>query len=287
MKAVVAKVSPTVGGLRGGGGQGSGVIISDDGIVLTAGHVAGAPGREVVVMLPDGKSAKGKTLGVNYAIDSGMVKIDGPGPLAGGKWPVAEMGKSSELKRGQWCIALGHPGGYKANRTPPLRLGKVLGSVPNVINTDCTLVGGDSGGPLFDLLGRVIGIHSRIGNGLTANMHVPVDTYRDTWDRLAAADSWGMPTFARGNGAYMGILIDQSAPDCKIEEVFPESPAAKAGLKPGDLIAGMDGQKVANYGELLLKLAKKRPGDEAAFEAKRGIETVKIKLTFVKRPENQ
>ncbi|HSI36961.1 MAG: S1C family serine protease [Phycisphaerae bacterium] len=284
VKTIVAKVSPTVVGLRVGGGQGSGVIITDDGYVMTAGHVNGAPGRDVVVLLQDGKSVKAKSLGVNYAIDSGLVKIDAPGPLPGGKWPFAPLAKSSELKRGQWAIALGHPGGYRQSRPAPLRLGKVSVVTPTVLRTDCTLVGGDSGGPLFDLQGRVIGIHSRIGQGLADNMHVPADTYRDTWEQLARGDSWGLPAFARST-AYLGVQLDQASPDCKIGEVFPESPAAKAGVRAGDVITKLDGQRVANYGELLLKLGKKKPGDEAAIEVQRGIESVKLKAMLTKRPE--
>ncbi|HYE21873.1 MAG TPA: trypsin-like peptidase domain-containing protein [Tepidisphaeraceae bacterium] len=284
VKTIVAKVGPTVVGLRVGGGQGSGVIISDDGYVMTAGHVNGAPGRDVVILLQDGKSVKAKSLGVNYAIDSGLVKIDAPGPLPGGKWPFAPLAKSADLKRGQWAIALGHPGGYRQSRPAPLRLGKVSVVTPTVLRTDCTLVGGDSGGPLFDLQGRVIGIHSRIGQGLADNMHVPADTYRDTWEQLAKGESWGLPAFARTN-VYLGVQLDQAAPDCKIGEVFPEGPAAKAGVKPGDVITKFDGQRVANYGELLLKLGKKKPGDEAAIEVQRGIESVKLKAMLTKRPE--
>src|SRR5438876_11640505 len=98
------------------------------------------------------------------------------------------MGKSDELTKGEWCLATGHPRGYKPGRTPPVRLGRDLTFGNTIIKTDCTLVGGDSGGPLFDMQGRVIGIHSRIGQTLAQNMHVPVDTYRETWDRLVKGD---------------------------------------------------------------------------------------------------
>jgi S1-C subfamily serine protease len=184
---VLEKVMPAVVGVRVGFGQGSGVIVSEDGTVLTAGHVSGAPNKNAVVVLRDGSLRKSKTLGQNKGIDSGMVKIS-----AEGKYPFLEMGKSSELKPGQWVIAIGHPGGFRPNRTPVVRVGRILFANAFVIRTDCTLVGGDSGGPLFDMQGRVIGIHSRIGGlAITENMHVPVDTYRQTWDKLAKGESWG------------------------------------------------------------------------------------------------
>src|SRR3954454_13544557 len=110
------------------------------------------------------------------------------------------MGKSSALKKGQWCIATGHPGGYRPGRTPVVRLGRILEANAEALRTDCTLVGGDSGGPLFDMAGRASAIHSRIGGFITATIHVPVDTYRDTWDRLVKAEVWsGL------DAPYMGV----------------------------------------------------------------------------------
>ena len=91
--------------------------------MLTAGHVSGAPGRDVTVTLPDGKTVKGKTLGRNAVADSGLVKI-----TEERDWSFVEMGDSGELQKGQWCIAVGHPGGYKPGRTPVVRLGRVHGT---------------------------------------------------------------------------------------------------------------------------------------------------------------
>src|SRR4030095_1140333 len=102
----------------------------------------------------------------------------------------AEMGASDAVKYRQWCLATGHPGGYQEDRQAVLRLGRVSDNESGAIVTDCTLVGGDSGGPLFDLDGRVIGINSRIGQNLAANMHVPVNTYRSSWERMAKGEAW-------------------------------------------------------------------------------------------------
>ena len=174
-------------GVRMGAAQGSGVIISEDGYVLTAGHVSAKPGVDCVLVMPDGKTLKAKTLGRNGSIDSGLIKIS-----VEGKYPFAEMGKSSKLRKGQWVVAIGHPGGFRSNRTPVVRVGRIPYADPALIRTDCTLVGGDSGGPLFDLDGKVVAIHSRIGGGsITENVHVPIDTYRETWDRLVASENWG------------------------------------------------------------------------------------------------
>src|SRR5262249_9497642 len=125
---VVEKVLPCTVGVRVGGASGSGVIIHEDGYVLTAGHVSGQPDREATLLLSDGRRVKGKTLGANRDIDSGLIKI-----TEGGKWPFVEMGQSAELKRGQWCVATGHPRGYIPNRPPPVRLGRVLDATNRLI----------------------------------------------------------------------------------------------------------------------------------------------------------
>ncbi len=194
---VLQKVIPAVVGVRVGQGQGSGVIVSEEGFILTAGHVSGKPGQFAEIVLSDGTKLRAKTLGQDKGIDSGMVKINEDDlkkheKKINGKLPFLDMGKSAELIKGQWVIGIGHPGGFRSNRTPVVRVGRILHADSFVIRSDCTLVGGDSGGPLFDMQGRVIGIHSRIGGlAITENMHVPVDTFRTTWDKLARGDSWG------------------------------------------------------------------------------------------------
>ncbi|MGB0768630.1 MAG: S1C family serine protease, partial [Phycisphaeraceae bacterium] len=155
--------------VQSGGGSGSGVIISEDGYVLTAGHVAVQPGRPVTFIFPDGKRVRGESLGINVGIDAGLMKITDKG-----KWPHVEMGTMDGIEPGTWVVAMGHPGGFDIERSVVARLGRVYRVRSTVIQTDCTIIGGDSGGPLFDLDGRVIGIHSRISNSLRQNFHVPI-----------------------------------------------------------------------------------------------------------------
>jgi len=281
VRAVLDKVIPCTVGIRLGQGQGSGVIVSRDGLVLTAGHVSGAPGRDCTVILHDGRTLKGKTLGQNRSIDSGMIKIVDEGPF-----PFVEMGKNDTVKPGDWCVAIGHPGGFRPGRTPVVRLGRVLANTKTLVATDCTLVGGDSGGPLFDLNGRVIGIHSRIGPSITANIHVPVDTYHETWDRLVKGESWG-----GGIGTppavtvppFMGVQGDPESKEAKIVDIVPDGPAAKAGLKVNDVVLKFDGQKVGPYSELAALIRKKKPGDVVTLEVQRGSETMSFKVTLGKR----
>jgi serine protease Do len=273
VQTIVQKVLPCTVGVRVGGAWGSGVIVSADGYVLTAGHVSAVADREVMLLMPDGRRVKGKTLGANHGIDSGLVQITDKGP-----WPFAPMGDSTHLKPGQWCLAAGHPGGYKPGRTPVVRLGRVLDITDKFIQTDCTLVGGDSGGPLFDLHGRVIGIHSRIGTPLSANLHVPVDTYRNTWDRLVKAEVWGS-RLTRG----LGMELDADSKECRIAKIAGGAAAEKAGLKVDDVIIRFDGQKINNSEDLVMQARSKRPGDEVAVEVLRGDQTVHLKLVIGRR----
>jgi serine protease Do len=286
LQEVAAKVVPCTVCIRATG-SGSGVLVSADGLILTAGHVSGEPGRNVTVLMPDGKSYKAKTLGGNGTVDSGMVKI-----TEAGTWPFVELGQSSAMKKGDWCLTTGHPGGFKTGRSPVVRVGRILEindtTSARYIRTDCTLVGGDSGGPLFDMHGRVIGIHSRIGGSITANLHVPVDTYRETWDRLVKGERWGRgigrnvpPT--RGEPDF-GLKLDPADKACTVTEVQSGSPAAKAGVKVGDVIKEIDGRATTTAAALLEEFKRQTPGDEVTFEIQRGPATLSVRVVVGRKP---
>ncbi len=277
VKKVVEQVLPCTVNIRDGSGQGSGVIVSEDGYVLTAGHVSREANRDVWVKLSDGRQVKAKTLGANHHIDSGFLKITDKAP-GDGKWPHVEMGHSAELKKGQWVITTGHPGGWKEGRSPVVRLGRVLQVNDELIRTDCTIVGGDSGGPLFDMTGKVVGIHSRIAWSLSSNIHVPVDTYRATWDRLVKGDVWG-------NG-FLGFQADAKAKDCRVEAVRKDSPADKGGLKPDDIIVKFDGKKIDTFEDLGARLREANVGSVVPIEVERDDVLITLKVTVGKRDQN-
>ena len=256
------------------------MIVSPDGYVLTAGHVSREKGRDVMVVLPDGKSLRGKTLGADLGVDAGLIRITDEAPAGG--WPYCEMGTSSDLKAGQWCLATGHPGGYQRGRTPPVRLGRVLRSSSTALVTDCTIVGGDSGGPLFDMQAKVIGISSRIGGAIEANIHVPVSAFQRDWDRLAKGDVFGFRG-PRPGGAYLGVTSDVDAKDARIATVEPGSPAARAGLKPGDVVAKLDGRTVPDFSHLVMMVGVKKPGDKVKLTVKRGTKTLDVEVTLGRR----
>jgi serine protease Do len=268
---------PCTVGVRVGPAQGSGVIVTEDGYVLTAAHVNMKPNLDVAFVLHDGRVVHGKTLGMNRTLDSGLMKITDPGT-----YPFVTMGDSRDVKEGQWCVATGHPGGYEKGRTPVVRFGRVLQNHDTVITSDCTLVGGDSGGPLFDMQGRVIGINSRIAGPLNANMHVPVNTFRETWDRLAVAEAWGS---IPGNAPFFGVQGEPETKDARVAKVFPGTPADKAGIRVGDLILEFDGKPISEFAALSKLVADRTPGDKVKVRLKRGEETVDVEVTIGRRNE--
>ncbi len=285
VKKVVDKVMPCTVGLQIGQAQGSGVIIDKEGHVLTAAHVSGEAGRHVTIILPGGKKLKGMTLGANVGIDSGLIQIT----QDGAKFPFVDMGHSGELKKGQWVIAIGHPGGFQPGRQPVVRVGRVLEATPKLVRTDCALVGGDSGGPLFDMHGQVVAIHSRIGGSITFNIHVPVDTYTETWDRLAASEVWGSPFnfLSKGKLAqepFLGVRPDPDAKPFKVLTVTADSPAAKAGLRPDDVILKIDNRAIGSISDFDAALRAKTPGNQVILEIRRGDEQLSITVTLGKRP---
>lgn len=245
-------------------GSGSGVIVSEDGLILTAAHVTMKMNDKVTVTFPDGKKVSGKVLGMDYTRDSGMVQITDKG-----KYPYVPVGESANLKENDWCVALGHSGGFDKERTPPVRLGRVIDHDPKAfLMTDSALIGGDSGGPLFDIEGRLIGIHSNIGFSLSQNNHVPIGTFHENWERLKKGERYGGQEeggfLANPERPMIGAEFDD-APEGKgalIREVFLGSPAAKAGIKAGDTILKVGDTAIGNREAFVSEIGKRKPGDE-------------------------
>jgi serine protease Do len=280
MESTVALVSEE------NGSSGSGIISSADGLILTAAHVVQGM-NEVAVVFPNGKRVTGKVLGANLSKDIAMVQITEPGP-----WAFVELGKSRTLAAGDWLVAMGHSAGFDPNRTPPVRFGRVVSEGPgNYFTSDCTLIGGDSGGPIFDLSGKVVGINSSIGESKRNNNHAGIDGFREDWDRLMAGETWGelsMNPFANPETPVLGIGM---APEGRrrggvvVERVTPRSPAAAAGVRVGDVLTEIDGNGVQDGRALQLVLAKRNPGDKIRLGLERDRTKLDIEVTLVKRED--
>ena len=285
VEAVATKVTPATVALLAErtGSSGSGVVTTADGLVLTAAHVVQGT-AELLVVFPDGKQVHGKVLGANYSKDIAMVQITDKGP-----WPFVERGSSKPLAAGDWVVALGHSAGFDPGRPPPIRFGRVLSKGPgNFLTTDCTLIGGDSGGPLFDLDGKIVAIHSNIGQSLVNNNHAGIDGFREDWDRLLSGEGWGrlsLNPFANPEMPVVGIEMGlaRRVKGVPVEMVVPRSPAAAAGVRPGDLILSLDRSEIRNGNELLQILAKKQAGESIKLGVLRDDKNLEFKVTLARR----
>lgn len=190
--------------------QFSGVVVSPEGDILTAAHTS-APGKTYKVMFPDGREAVALALGkIELADDPTVPDVSMMKIITPGRWPYAEMGYSSSLKFNQPCISIAYPESLN-QPLPVVRFGRITsaGNDRGFVQSTCIMEPGDSGGPLFDFLGRVIGIHSAINVPESLNYEIPVDLYRKYRSALAIAKKYNaMPaaTDVVGNDPLAGQL---------------------------------------------------------------------------------
>lgn len=260
------QISPATVNIQIGMAQGSGVVVSEDGYILTAAHVIGRPGNVASVTFPDGSKVKAETLGLARVLDYGMLKIL---ETEGDDFPHLDIGLSAELQPGQWVMAVGHPGGIDEKRGLVFRAGRIIRNQRERLQTDCTLVGGDSGGPLVDMNGEVIGIHSRIGSKLWDNMHAPIDVYSDNWDRMDLG-------LVLDGTPYVGFTVNPNSN--RVTAVADKGPAAKAGIKPKDRIVEIDGTEIKTYSELEVAIARLLPYQKATFKVRRRSKTLSLEV---------
>ena len=251
-----------------GEGSGSGLIVSADGLILTAAHVSGGVRKKVTVILEDGTRLKAETLGLVANTDAAMIRI-----LDNGTYPFVEIDRSNSTRLGDWVFALGHSGGFDKNRGSVVRLGRLVRIANSTFQSDCILIGGDSGGPLFDLTGRLVAIHSRVGQQLQVNMHVPMSEFVANWDGLLKSEFIGEGPFAtkpvKGNG-FLGLATD-ARPEggLRVTKVGNMSPALEAGVKEGDVLLKLNGTPLARREQLRELLQQTSANDAITLELER------------------
>lgn len=274
VQQLVTKVLPATVSLPGA----SGVLVHRDNqsYVLCAAHVTMLADQRITITTHAGKRLRGTSLGANHQSDVSLVRVNSKGDH-----PKVEIGKSSELKRGQWVLMLGHPSGKKAGRSAPARLGRVQ-RVPKsgYLVTDCTMQAGDSGGPLFDMQGRVVGINSRINGNLAMNMHAPIDALMDEWQELHD----GKVTQSRRRGRprlSFGVELTYGEGCPVFKDVPKDSRAAKAGLKPGDRLLEMDGTEIDTRTSVRRVFRDFRSGEHINIVIARDGKGIELKLPIV------
>ncbi|WP_231744160.1 S1C family serine protease [Stieleria neptunia] len=271
-RRVAERASKCTVSVKIGAAQGCGVIVSETGFIITAAHVAMRPRKRAIVTLSNGRQVSATTLGMNREVDAGLIKID-PDQNGGKPWPHASLGTSDALVPGMWCIAMGHPGGYDPSRGAVIRVGRLLEVSSDVIRTDCALIGGDSGGPLFNFAGQLIAVHSRIGNDVADNLHVPIDHYDESWDRMALGQAWGfLPNFK----PTLGVSGNKSTKAAEIITVKPGMAAEAGGMLAGDIVIKFGGQPITDFQSLVDAVAETMPGERVPVLVQRGNATVRL-----------
>ncbi len=278
---------------------GSGFIISPDGYVVTNNHVV-APGNRqatveaIRVTLPDRKEYVAKLVGRDAASDLALLKIDAPGPL-----PFVRFGDSTGARVGDWVVAIGNPFGLGGTVTAGIvsAVHRVTGQGANdrFIQTDASINQGNSGGPMFNLKGEVIGINSQIfsqsGGNIGIGFAIPAEDAKPVIDTLMK----GQPV-QRG---YIGVSIQQLSDDLAaalglpknsgeiIARAEPGGPAAKAGVRAGDVVTRVNGTAVSPDTTLSYLVANVRPGQQARLDIIRDGKPVTVTVTTAVRPPEE
>lgn len=283
--------SPGGGRQREAQSLGSGFIISDDGYVLTNNHVI-ADADEIIVRLPDRSELEAKLIGSDPRSDVALLKVEGKG------LPTAKLGKSEDLKVGEWVLAIGSPFGFDHSVTAGI-VSATGRSLPNesyvpFIQTDVAINPGNSGGPLFNLAGEVVGINSQIftrsGGFMGLSFAIPMSVAMDVADQLKASGK-----VSRG---WLGVVIQEVNKDLAesfdldrpagalVAQVLEGGPAAKGGLMVGDVILSLDGKPIIMSADLPHLVGVLKPGSTAELDVVREGSRKKLKVTIGALPED-
>ncbi|TWC34620.1 serine protease Do [Pseudomonas sp. SJZ079] len=287
---------PQVPRAPGGGRQreaqslGSGFIISADGYVLTNNHVI-ADADEIIVRLSDRSELEAKLVGTDPRSDVALLKIEGK------DLPTVKIGKSEDLKVGEWVLAIGSPFGFDHSVTAGIvsAKGRSLPSESYVpfIQTDVAINPGNSGGPLFNLAGEVVGINSQIftrsGGFMGLSFAIPMSVAMDVADQLKASGK-----VSRG---WLGVVIQEVNKDLAesfgldkpagalVAQVLEGGPAAKGGLQVGDVILNLNGQPIIMSADLPHLVGRLKPGSKAELDVVRDGARKKLQVAIAALPE--
>ncbi len=308
---LAAQVSPAVvsvtvrqaGGQQGPGrmamgearqARGSGFIIDPDGTIVTNNHVVKDADR-VSITLTDGTELPAKVVGRDARTDLAVLKVD-----AGKALPALVLGDSDAVRPGQWVLAVGNPFGLGGTVTAGIvsARGRDIGSGPydQFLQVDAAINQGNSGGPLFTQDGRVVGVNSAIlsptGGNIGIGFAIPSSLVRDVVGQLRTAGHvtrgfLGVETQPVTASIAPGLGLKPDARGALVAAVAPDSPAAKAGVQPGDVLQTVDGSAVGTPHELALRIAGVAPGKTAELGLLRDGQATTLKVAVGAMPEER
>ena len=271
-------------------GAGSGFIIDADGSILTNNHVIDRAER-ITVKLSDGRTLRARVVGADPDTDVALIKVDGQPGL-----PVAPLGDSGTLRMGEWVCAIGNPLGYEHSVTVGVVsfLGRKLfdESLDNYIQTDAAINFGNSGGPLINARGEVVGINAAISSRASSiGFAVPINGAAAILPQLRAR--------GRVSRGYIGVALRDVDADLErslklpvgrgalVQDVTAGSPGDRVGLKPYDIIVSLDNQEIANDDDLIREISARTPGSPARLTFVRDGREQALTVKLAERPARE
>ena len=278
-------------------GLGSGVIVRKTGntyYVMTNNHVAGNA-KKIVIKLNDGREFEGKLVGADDRIDIALVSFESKDSSI----PVAVLGDSDKVQPGDICMAFGAPLGYSQSVTQGIvsavdRSENQMSSMSNFIQTDAAINQGNSGGPLVNIYGEVIGINTWIasssGGSVGLGFAIPINNVKRAIDEFIADGKitygWIGVSLTDVKDEYKKSLGIEDVEGAFASQVFIGSPAQKGGIQAGDYIIELNGNKVKSVDQLVRDVAVLKAGEITKFKLIRGGKTIEVTVTVEKRKED-
>lgn len=276
---------------RESGSLGSGFVISSDGYIITNNHVIDGA-DEIYVKFSNGKEYKTKLVGTSPEVDIAVLKIE-----ANETFKPLEFADSDKIEIGQWSIAFGNPMGLNDSMTVGIvsaagRSSLGIEEIENFIQTDAAINQGNSGGPLIDITGKVIGVNTAIysttGGSVGLGFAIPSNLVMAVKDSLISTGSFQKP--------YLGVYLENLTPEhveklklnstngVLIAKVANNSPASQGGLKENDVIIAVDNKNITSAGALVGELAAKKVGQNINLKVIRNSQEISISVTLEKTP---
>lgn len=270
-------------------GAGTGFLIDADGYILTNYHVV-EDAERILVGLADGRRLRAEAIGADPDTDVALLKVESSRPL-----PFAPLGNSDDLRVGEWVVAIGNPLAYEHTVTAGVVsfLGRKLfdSSFDRYIQTDAAINFGNSGGPLINTRGEVIGINAAISSRApNIGFAVPIN--------MATAILPQLKDRGRVTRGYIGVMLRDVDPDLQrwlglsssqgalVQDVTAGSPGARAGIRPYDVIVSVDGSAVADHDALIQVIAASRPGTTRALQLLRDGHHLTVPIKLAERPQS-